>query len=42
MVSQQCIFGQGKLVMVALIVTFILDNQLENAHTAKSILPNFS
>ena len=59
--SQQCILGQGKLVMVLvqltlwnscitmitimqklqyMVMKFILDNQLNNARTAKSILPN--
>jgi len=61
--SQQCILGKGKLVMVLvqltfrnscirmitsmqklqyMILKFILDNQLENARTAKSIFPNFT
>jgi len=61
--SQKCILGQGKLVMVLVQLTlwnscirmitimqklqymslkFILDNELENARTAKSILPNFA
>ena len=51
--SQQCILGQGKLVMVlvqltlckiimiCLICTFILDSQHDNGKSGKSILPEF-
>ena len=54
LVSQQCIFhifGQGKLVEVLVQLTLwkinteisvILDNQIENGQTTKTIFPNFT